>query len=162
MITLSYVAIGRIILRDIHFVRTLDWYYTHERKHKLVEDHPFSGNSAECRDTVEQTFRVTFGVKLRWSRGLDVRSVATSPRIASQVCLIYQQEYKFRRKVDDALRGEHARIRRFTISYYPLFAAGLTTRLTLADYRPFVLSVTSHTLTTCTVKNIYMVILPLI
>jgi len=30
------------------------------RKHKLVEDHPFSGDSAKCRDTVEQTFRVTF------------------------------------------------------------------------------------------------------
>lgn len=36
------------------------------------------------------------------------RSAATSPRIASQVCLICRREYKFRRKVGDALRGERA------------------------------------------------------
>jgi len=37
-------------------------------KHKLIEDHPFSGDSAKYRDTVEQTFRITFRMELRRRR----------------------------------------------------------------------------------------------
>lgn len=122
----------------------MDRYHTRGRKHKLVEDHPFSGDSAECRDTVEQTFRVTFGVEIHQRPGVGsvrLRHRRESPR---KCALSADENINFVER--SAMRyGESVqRIRRFAISHYPLFAAGLTIRLTLADHRPFVLSVTSH------------------
>lgn len=76
-------------------------------------------------------------------RGGWFRSAAAN-RLA-QVCLIYRREYKFCRKVDDALRGEtrtHTAIRHLLLS---IVCCELDPRLTLTDCRSFILSAMSHT-----------------
>jgi len=109
--------------------QTALYYYYHYHLQKIRPDSRSIGRRDESRDhplfrglsEIAQSKHFTEGggvvsVRPRWSR-------RESPRECALSC---QREYKFPGEADDALRGEFARVRRFAISHYPLFAASLT------------------------------------
>lgn len=78
---------------------------------RLVENHfPFSRLSRIC-DTIEQTFREGLGERSVGVPPSTVQRLAATPHeeADSEVCLIWQFEYKFPRKLCDTLERRQAR-----------------------------------------------------